>query len=195
MIRRPPRSTLFPYTTLFRSDHIPAREVGEGRALLRIAGRYRDLEPIAGKFSGRPVGQARVDDLLHVGLIGGREYIRRRAVRDLRRESGGRAEVEIDLRIGIRLSQLVPDSSEGVDERRGSEDRHLAGELRIDAHRALRARADYEGRREAKREDRAHATSSRVSAARSRPSRSWPSLRTRPRRQAPGPARSLPPPS
>src|SRR3712207_8598967 len=26
MIRRPPRSTLFPYTTLFRSDHL--REVG-----------------------------------------------------------------------------------------------------------------------------------------------------------------------
>src|SRR3990167_2753119 len=23
MIRRPPRSTLFPYTTLFRSDHLP----------------------------------------------------------------------------------------------------------------------------------------------------------------------------
>src|SRR5687768_18255404 len=23
MIRRPPRSTLFPYTTLFRSDHVP----------------------------------------------------------------------------------------------------------------------------------------------------------------------------
>src|SRR3712207_8287416 len=25
MIRRPPRSTLFPYTTLFRSDHIKAQ--------------------------------------------------------------------------------------------------------------------------------------------------------------------------
>src|SRR2546422_5465286 len=25
MIRRPPRSTLFPYTTLFRSRHIPVR--------------------------------------------------------------------------------------------------------------------------------------------------------------------------
>src|SRR3712207_7398687 len=25
MIRRPPRSTLFPYTTLFRSHHYPAR--------------------------------------------------------------------------------------------------------------------------------------------------------------------------
>src|SRR2546430_11461741 len=30
MIRRPPRSTLFPYTTLFRSA--PAPDAGEGRA-------------------------------------------------------------------------------------------------------------------------------------------------------------------
>src|SRR5438034_3818250 len=29
MIRRPPRSTLFPYTTLFRSEHVaPHRELG-----------------------------------------------------------------------------------------------------------------------------------------------------------------------
>src|SRR3712207_7765428 len=27
MIRRPPRSTLFPYTTLFRSDHHPGGDV------------------------------------------------------------------------------------------------------------------------------------------------------------------------
>src|SRR3712207_6861320 len=26
MIRRPPRSTLFPYTTLFRSDHVGVRQ-------------------------------------------------------------------------------------------------------------------------------------------------------------------------
>src|SRR3712207_8278149 len=35
MIRRPPRSTLFPYTTLFRSDAVPgllARRVGAQRA-------------------------------------------------------------------------------------------------------------------------------------------------------------------
>src|SRR3712207_8447097 len=50
MIRRPPRSTLFPYTTLFRSrDHRPGRPVGVralehlldgllvGRALLAVA--------------------------------------------------------------------------------------------------------------------------------------------------------------
>src|SRR2546421_7595620 len=34
MIRRPPRSTLFPYTTLFRSDRAPGRGVcGAGPAL------------------------------------------------------------------------------------------------------------------------------------------------------------------
>src|SRR3989442_16020493 len=37
MIRRPPRSTLFPYTTLFRSQHEAGREIfrvgGEGRSV------------------------------------------------------------------------------------------------------------------------------------------------------------------
>src|SRR2546426_1575813 len=28
MIRRPPRSTLFPYTTLFRSSNVPGRQFG-----------------------------------------------------------------------------------------------------------------------------------------------------------------------
>src|SRR2546425_7274340 len=32
MIRRPPRSTLFPYTTLFRSDEVVAYEVLEDHA-------------------------------------------------------------------------------------------------------------------------------------------------------------------
>src|SRR5256885_4108829 len=31
MIRRPPRSTLFPYTTLFRSRAVRPERVGEGR--------------------------------------------------------------------------------------------------------------------------------------------------------------------
>src|SRR3712207_8227661 len=37
MIRRPPRSTLFPYTTLFRS---PAVEAGLGLWFAYVAGRY-----------------------------------------------------------------------------------------------------------------------------------------------------------
>src|SRR5690349_22354224 len=53
MIRRPPRSTLFPYTTLFRSsDQLHRRESRPGRAR---DGAVVDLR-------GRPVGEApRVD--------------------------------------------------------------------------------------------------------------------------------------
>src|SRR3712207_7708659 len=44
MIRRPPRSTLFPYTTLFRSEPLPLEHdvgpdaVGHGRGELRRSG-------------------------------------------------------------------------------------------------------------------------------------------------------------
>src|SRR3712207_7328895 len=37
MIRRPPRSTLFPYTTLFRSDHIGGNVDREGNVVFRNA--------------------------------------------------------------------------------------------------------------------------------------------------------------
>src|SRR3712207_9456995 len=37
MIRRPPRSTLFPYTTLFRSDRVSAAE----RPIMRKKGRFQ----------------------------------------------------------------------------------------------------------------------------------------------------------
>src|SRR3989449_6661476 len=45
MIRRPPRSTLFPYTTLFRSDDgdFDARVRGTGPALLRARPHDRHL--------------------------------------------------------------------------------------------------------------------------------------------------------
>src|SRR5258708_31104785 len=54
MIRRPPRSTLFPYTTLFRSQALPAQRdhpppdavPGRGRAggRARLAGRGEQLQ-------------------------------------------------------------------------------------------------------------------------------------------------------
>src|SRR3712207_7644587 len=43
MIRRPPRSTLFPYTTLFRS--VPPAQLGVGRAPLDPAGGGARLPP------------------------------------------------------------------------------------------------------------------------------------------------------
>src|SRR6201988_5445076 len=45
MIRRPPRSTLFPYTTLFRSDRRRGDGVGEhDRAAVRRVGRLSSEE-------------------------------------------------------------------------------------------------------------------------------------------------------
>src|SRR2546427_7024765 len=37
MIRRPPRSTLFPYTTLFRSDLLQVQEIRSYESPMRIA--------------------------------------------------------------------------------------------------------------------------------------------------------------
>src|SRR3712207_8958960 len=52
MIRRPPRSTLFPYTTLFRSMPAEAGTYGNGssemRVLLSTYESYGDLEPMVG---------------------------------------------------------------------------------------------------------------------------------------------------
>src|SRR3712207_7607170 len=58
MIRRPPRSTLFPYTTLFRSEALGTRGVpalvgglrrdAEHRGLVRVAGQRR----VGGELGG-----------------------------------------------------------------------------------------------------------------------------------------------
>src|SRR3712207_7846443 len=45
MIRRPPRSTLFPYTTLFRSEGAPVH--GEALALVREPGQGAFQVPLA----------------------------------------------------------------------------------------------------------------------------------------------------
>src|SRR5690242_21177380 len=42
MLRRPPRSTLFPYTTLFRSDELLNFRAGEGFVVMR-AGSHVDF--------------------------------------------------------------------------------------------------------------------------------------------------------
>src|SRR3989441_10371248 len=58
MIRRPPRSTLFPYTTLFRSRYDSARAVESERALraLYVFSRVRvDTTRLAGRLAVRAV--------------------------------------------------------------------------------------------------------------------------------------------
>src|SRR2546430_7245930 len=56
MIRRPPRSTLFPYTTLFRSL------LRQGKALLFDVGQERGLKLVVGEAAVR-VGVRRVEGL------------------------------------------------------------------------------------------------------------------------------------
>src|SRR5216684_6769045 len=84
MIRRPPRSTLFPYTTLFRSLRVS--DSGEGRSAVRIlthgtinhgeqfldAERRRTPTTYYGPHSGVAVGIHAVDDEgpIHLGVIG-----------------------------------------------------------------------------------------------------------------------------
>src|SRR3989441_12243222 len=48
MIRRPPRSTLFPYTTLFRSTHLDLDVQGFARAVARLV----ELSPRLGALGG-----------------------------------------------------------------------------------------------------------------------------------------------
>src|SRR5256885_7263197 len=65
MIRRPPRSTLFPYTTLFRSDRISAIEQDTFVAVdigdFRLAAASRGIAGIVGEHPGLGVEFADID--------------------------------------------------------------------------------------------------------------------------------------
>src|SRR5258707_7183929 len=62
MIRRPPRSTLFPYTTLFRSGNLTLWADAEKQVSLHWLGKFRgpEFEPLA--FELRMTDSARVHD-------------------------------------------------------------------------------------------------------------------------------------
>src|SRR3712207_8725431 len=67
MIRRPPRSTLFPYTTLFRSRS--GHYAAPLRTLMRGAGVAGDQAPVSCTKSGHPdigVGTSRFEPLSHL---------------------------------------------------------------------------------------------------------------------------------
>src|SRR5689334_24498279 len=68
MIRRPPRSTLFPYTTLFRSRHGRARSQRSGRANGGIASARSTRREFAGRGRrrGMELGSARQVPFLFV---------------------------------------------------------------------------------------------------------------------------------
>src|SRR3712207_8770431 len=78
MIRRPPRSTLFPYTTLFRSGGDPGREVPAGvhrRAQRSGSGRVGSRQ---GAYVGRRVEgevHVRVRSEEHTSELQSRQYL------------------------------------------------------------------------------------------------------------------------
>src|SRR5258707_11710859 len=76
MIRRPPRSTLFPYTTLFRSD-VPTKrgrfpldgegvKTGAGQAIGRA-------DAIGSRVAGEPMASARSEE--HTSELQSRQYL------------------------------------------------------------------------------------------------------------------------
>src|SRR3712207_8354378 len=82
MIRRPPRSTLFPYTTLFRSHHDAVRHLvhhGHGREVLpRVEGHaaVQELVDASGADGGHQQGVAvRVRSEEHTSELQSRQYL------------------------------------------------------------------------------------------------------------------------
>src|SRR3712207_7615304 len=67
MIRRPPRSTLFPYTTLFRSDEGDAewRAVSAGLVVLRLVDAWMEEGPqvVTGDAWGLHAVRAAIDEV------------------------------------------------------------------------------------------------------------------------------------
>src|SRR3712207_8498233 len=82
MIRRPPRSTLFPYTTLFRSQHIAAGHVGRivrgkelrhARDLIGIAKSLQWNTRHQGVLVGRHIPPVRSEE--HTSELQSRQYL------------------------------------------------------------------------------------------------------------------------
>src|SRR3712207_8684797 len=82
MIRRPPRSTLFPYTTLFRS-HVGGVEVHVSRLAAGLSAAGCDVEVLAQEPDRRRVGVETVDGVLvrrfrseeHTSELQSRQYL------------------------------------------------------------------------------------------------------------------------
>src|SRR5256886_9005611 len=113
MIRRPPRSTLFPYTTLFRS-HLTFIIVGAGPTGVELAGAIKELavDVVARDFSAIDTRTARVI-LIEAG---------ERVLPALHRDSSARALAQlrtlgVEVRLGAPVTQGFADGVEVSGER------------------------------------------------------------------------------
>src|SRR5258707_2896752 len=77
MIRRPPRSTLFPYTTLFRSRRVAERDRARGAAVHdlvdALARRPEGLQPGGDESAARSAGGRRSEE--HTSELQSRQYL------------------------------------------------------------------------------------------------------------------------
>src|SRR3712207_7784673 len=86
MIRRPPRSTLFPYTTLFRSRQATVRRkaasaqvqrrsaaVPHPRLVKRATGRVAGIDQLDGRHNRRSVPDCRSEE--HTSELQSRQYL------------------------------------------------------------------------------------------------------------------------
>src|SRR5688572_33375088 len=116
MIRRPPRSTLFPYTTLFRSRHGPrVQVVFTGTCLSRSE--QQKLVPIRTEATVN-------EDLLENSTLDIERYLRERGYRDAkaphsRADLNGELVITFDVTCGprymvsdIKLSGYQPETEE-----------------------------------------------------------------------------------
>src|SRR3712207_7011664 len=73
MIRRPPRSTLFPYTTLFRSPETPRRRDVQGTRDLALHPLHSEQVPRHQDEAGRRPDAARSEE--HTSELQSRQYL------------------------------------------------------------------------------------------------------------------------
>src|SRR5256884_1193832 len=129
MIRRPPRSTLFPYTTLFRSNAL-AHENHTVCRLMRpqsvVSGGGKEgfdvaWNPATGELGGAGVGPDAVVNLAGASIAGGRWTKDRKALLHSSRIDTTRALVKALAKMNARPRVLVSASAIGIYGNRGDE--------------------------------------------------------------------------
>src|SRR3712207_9036855 len=127
MIRRPPRSTLFPYTTLFRSR--VAREVGtEGKLggqaqVSGVAGTWKDLTDSVNSMAGNLTAQVRNIAEVTTAVAGG--DLSRKITVDVRGEI-----LQLKETLNTMVDQLNRFAGEVTRVARRSEERRVGEECR-----------------------------------------------------------------
>src|SRR3989441_10986335 len=130
MIRRPPRSTLFPYTTLFRSLAVPG---GVDDGAPRPPALLQELAVGAGLFEQRHLARDRVFGAVHPGIVvvaADHPLVRRGRARDARDDVVQRLETPIGFDAQVHLRRPGADVVGDREAAAPLLGRHRAGERR-----------------------------------------------------------------